>query len=321
MKAQYYERYGRPEEVLELREVPRPIAGPGEVLVRVHATSVQALDWHLVLGEPRIMRLQMGLRPRRHIPGADVAGTVEGVGEGVTRFAVGDVVFGETDGGSLAEYVTASERTLAHKPEGVGFGEAAATPVAGLTALQGLRDWGGFSEGDSVLIIGASGGVGTFAVQIAKSLGAVVTAVCSTHNVETTRSLGAERVIDYTREDFTTGGPYDMILGVAGSTPLLTLRRMLSPQGTYVGIGGGKGGWLDPIPQLLRIKLVSLLGGRRMTFGLARTTSADLEIMAEMLVKGQVRPVIDRNYKLDEGAEAIAYVLEGHARGKVVLTI
>jgi NADPH:quinone reductase-like Zn-dependent oxidoreductase len=322
MKAQWYERYGRPGEVLEAREIEIPQPGPDEVLVAVKASSAQPLDWHLILGEPRIMRLQLGLSPRRHVPGGDVAGTVDAVGRDVTRLEVGDEVFGEVDGGGFAEYVIAKEAHLAHKPESVSFEEAAAVPVAGLTALQGLRDWGGLQPGDDVLVIGASGGVGTYAVQVAKAMGATVTAVCSTHNVGTARSLGADRVIDYTSEDFTaTGERYGLILDIPGGRSLLTMRHMLLPDGVYVQIGGGGGGWLDPLPRLLLVKLMSVLGGRRMTFGLARGNVGDLEVLADWLVGGEVRSVIDRNYKLDEAAEAIDYVLEGHARGKVVVTI
>jgi NADPH:quinone reductase-like Zn-dependent oxidoreductase len=322
MKAQWYQRYGPPKDVLEPREIEIPGPGPGEVLIEVRASSAQALDWHLMLGEPRLLRLQFGLRTRRHVPGGDLAGIVEAVGSGVTRFRVGDEVFGEVDGGGFAEYAVAKEAHLAHKPEGASFEEAAAVPVAGLTALQGLRDWGGLQSGDGVLIIGASGGVGTYAVQIAKAMGATVTAVCSTHNVETAHSLGADRVIDYKRDDFTaTDQRYDLIFDVAGTTGLRRMRRMLRPDGVYVQVGGGRGGWLDPLPRLIRLKMVSLLGGRRMTFGVASSNPADLEVMAGLLASGEVRSVIDRNYKLDEAAEAIDYVLQGHARGKVVVTI
>jgi NADPH:quinone reductase-like Zn-dependent oxidoreductase len=323
MKAQWYDRYGQPSEVLGPKEVEVPQPAADEVLVAVHASSAQPLDWHLILGEPRIMRAQLGLRrPRRHIPGGDISGTVEALGSGVSRFQIGDEVFGEVPGGGFAEYAVAKEGHLAPKPANVSFEEAAAVPVAGLTALQGLRDWGGLESGDNVMIIGASGGVGTFAVQVAKTMGATVTAVCSTPNTETARSLGADRVIDYTTEDFAaTGDRYDLIFDVAGNRGLRTIRRMLNPDGVYVVVGGGKGGWLDPLPRMLLIKAFSVLGGRRMTFGLERSTPEDLQLMADLLETGQVRSVIDRNYKLEEAAGAVEYVLQGHARGKVVITI
>jgi NADPH:quinone reductase-like Zn-dependent oxidoreductase len=322
MKVMWYERYGYPGEVLEPRQVEVPDPGPGEVRIEVRASSVQPLDWHLMTGEPRILRAQMGLRTRRHVPGGDMAGVVDVVGADVTRFQVGDEVFGEVNGGGLGEYVVAKETHLAHMPESASFEDAAALPVAGLTALQGLSDWGGLQPGHRVLVVGASGGVGTYAVQIAKALGARVTAVCSTPNVANTASLGADEVIDYTKDDFTdTGQRYDVILDMPGNRGLLTMRRLLEPGGTYVMIGGPKGRWISPVPTLITIKLVSVFGGRRMTFGLERTSAEDLKQMADWMSTGQVRSVIDRNYKLAEAADAIAYIGEGHARGKVVVTV
>jgi NADPH:quinone reductase-like Zn-dependent oxidoreductase len=323
MRAQWYERYGRPGGVLESRMIERPSPGPGQVLVKVHATSVQPLDWHLMTGEPRVMRVGMGLRrPSRNIPGADVAGTVESIGEGVTRFRVGDEVLGEVGGGGCAEYLAAPERRLVAKPDSVSFEEAAAVPVAGLTALQGLRDWGRQEAGQEVLIIGASGGVGTYAVQVAKALGARVTGVCSPRNVETARDLGADDVIDYTVSDYAaTGRRYDLIFDVAGKKALSALQRLLVPGGTYVGIGGPKGPWVGPLPRVARMKVRSLFASRRMTFGIAAAKQEDLETLADLLGRGVIRSVIDRNYKLDETAAAVEYIGEGHAKGKVVVTI
>ncbi len=323
MKAQWYQRYGRPEEVLELREVPVPVPGPGEALVRVHTASVQPLDWQLIVGEPRVLRLSFGLRTRRHIPGADMAGTVEAVGPGVTRFVPGDSVFGETGGGCLADLVVAPESNLARKPDDIGFPEAAAIPVAGLTALQGLRDSGRIQAGDHVLVVGASGGVGTYAVQIAKALGAVVTAVCSTRNVETAGALGADRVVDYTREDFAAGGDrYDVIFDGPCTRPVLQMRRLLEADGSYVAIGAAtKGRWIAPLPRLARVAAVSALGRRRMTSCMQKCDAADLETMADLMVAGSVTPMIDRNYKLEEAVEALNHIGKGHARGKVVVTI
>lgn len=322
MKAWVYERYGAPEEVLELRQVDVPTPESHQVLIRVHAASVNPLDWHLMTGTPRFARLSFGLfKPKRNIPGADVAGTVESVGEGVTRFQPGDVVFGETVG-SLAEYVVVSEEGLVTKPANTSFEEAAAVPIAGLTAVQGLRDWGKIQPGHEVLIIGASGGVGTFAVQVAKSLGAVVTAVCSTRNVDTARAIGADRVVDYTKQDFIeTGDTYDLIFDGPGNRPLLELKEILSPEGIYVLIGGRKGGWIQPIPRLIWMHVLSLATGFRVANGTAKRVRSDLMVLRELLDMGKVKPVIDRNYKMGEVPQALTYQGTFHARGKIVITV
>lgn len=325
MKAVVYDRYGEPDEVLEMRRVPVPKVGDDEVLVKVHAVAVNPLDWHLHRGKPYFARLSQGLRrPKRSIPGNDVAGTVEAVGEAVTGFRVGDQVFGESpNGGGFAEYVTVSEDGLVTKPERVTFEEAAGVPVAAFTAIQGLRDWGDMRSGDDVLIIGASGGVGTFAVQIAKALGAShVTGVCSTRNVEAARSLGADEVIDYTKADYADGDrTYDLIFDVPGNRRLSVLRPLLKPGGKYVLIGGAKGDWLGPIPRILLMLLASATGYMKSGFGVAERSKEDLLLLAEWLETGAMRSVIDRNYKLEEAADAMTYQGTFHARGKIVLTV
>lgn len=323
MKAWAYERYGRPDEVLELREVNVPAVGDDQVLVRVVAASVNPLDWHWMTGTPRFARLVMGLRrPKRSVPGADLAGIVEAVGKDVTRFQPGDEVFGETVG-ALADYAVVSEVGLVAKPSNLTFEEAAAVPVAALTALQGLRDWGGVKKGDRVMINGASGGVGTFAVQIAKALGAAqVTGVCSTRNTETARELGADSVIDYTREDFTrTGVRYDVVFDGPGNRSLADLRRILAPGAVHVLIGGPKGRWVQPIPVLVKMKLASMFFDFEAANDTAERKLEDLETLREWLESGALRPVIDRNYKLDEVPEALTYQGEFHARGKIVVTV
>lgn len=323
MKAWVYERYGKPDEVLELRDVDVPTIGDDQVLVRVVTASVNPLDWHLMTGTPRFGRLSFGLtKPKRNIPGADVAGTVEAVGRGVKRLKPGDEVFGET-AGTFAEYVAVSEKALALKPANVSFEEAAAVPVAGLTALQGLRDWGKMKAGQKVLINGASGGVGTFAVQIARALGAgEVTGVCSTRNVETAGELGADRVIDYTREDFTkTGERYDLVFDGPGNRSFRDLRDILAPGAVYVLIGGPKGGWIQPIPVLVKMKLLAMFNDFEAANDVAESRLDDLQILADWLQSGQVRSVIDRNYKLDEVPDALTYQGDFHATGKVVVTV
>lgn len=322
MKAIVNERYGSPD-VLELREVPRPVPGEGEVLIRIHAASVNAYDWHLLRAEPFIARFAMGFfKPKHTILGADVAGTVEAVGPNVTRFKPGDDVFGDLSAcgnGGFAEYVTAPAEAMALKPAGLSFEEAAAIPMAALTALQGLRDEGRLQPGQKVLIHGASGGVGTFAVQIAKVLGAEVTAVCSTAKVDQARALGADHVIDYKREDFARNGQqYDLILGVNGDRSLSDYERALTPTGRYVMAGGTN---KQIFQAVLFSSLRSKSGGK--TFGgvSAKPNAADLEVMKEFIDAGRVRPVIDRCYPLAETAEAIRYVDAGHAKGKVIITM
>lgn len=322
MRAVGHDEYGSPD-VLEIRDIPRPVPGHGEVLVRVRAASVQPLDWHLLRGKPYLVRLQYGLRrPKRNIPGADLAGTVEAIGEGVTLWDVGDDVFGEK-GGACAEFVTVAEDLLTAKPAGLSFEEAAAVPVAGFTALQGLRDKGRIRSGQSVLINGASGGVGTFAVQIAKSYGAVVSGVCSGRNVDMVRSLGADHVIDYTREDYTrTGERYDLILDTVGTNSLTANRRALKTTGTYVSVGSTQmGNWIGPLTHVFKIMLASIFGSQQMKPFLARADREDLEYLGKLMEEGKVRSVIDRSYPLAEVPEAIRYVEEGHARGKVVISV
>lgn len=324
MRAMVYERYGRPEEVLELREIPRPSPSDGEVLVRVRASSVQPLDWHLLTGTPYFFRPQFGFpRPRRNVPGADISGVVEEVGAGVTRFAPGDEVFAEIPGKGLAEFAVIPETNLVTNPSNVDFDGAAAIGVAGLTALQGLREWGGMQAGDEVLINGSSGGVGTFAVQIAKALGGTVTAVCSTGNVETARRLGADKVFDYTREDFVAAGDrFDVFFDGVGNRSLHDCIEVLKPGGVYVAVSGPKAPWLGPVPRLLAASLRFRFTDRRLSaFKTAEQNTHDLTSLKELIETGQVTPVIDRRYPLTEAAAALAYVGEGHARGKVIVTI
>jgi NADPH:quinone reductase-like Zn-dependent oxidoreductase len=324
MKALVYERYG-PPDVLELREVDKPVVGDDEVLVRVHATSVNPVDWHTMTGTPYLVRLESGLRkPKREVLGVDFAGTVEAVGRNVQRFQPGDEVFGARDG-AFAEYVCVREdRAVALKPANVTFEQAAAVPVAALSALQGLRDKGQIQQGQKVLINGGSGGVGTFAVQIAKSFGAEVTGVCSTRNVDTVRSIGADHVIDYTQEDFTQGGHrYDLILDIAGNRSWSDYRRVLDEKATVVVVGGPKKGrWIGPLSQVVKLRLSSLGGSRRVVAPfLAKMNKEDLVVLQELLEAGTVTPVIDRQYELSELREALRYLGEGHARGKVVVTV
>jgi NADPH:quinone reductase-like Zn-dependent oxidoreductase len=321
MKAIVHERYGRPG-VLELREVNRTVLGDDEVLVRVHASSVNPVEWYGVTGF-YFARIGTGLRkPKDPAVGADLAGRVEAVGRDVTEFQPGDEVFG-TSGGSWAEYAAARTERLAPKPANLSFEEAAAAPVAGLTALQALRDHGQVQPGQKVLINGASGGVGTFAVQLAKSFGADVTAVCSTGNVEQARSLGADRVVDYTQEDFTKRGErHDLMLDVAGSRSFLACRRVLTPDATVIVIGGRltyRG--LGPLPHIAGTLLKSRGRSQTVKFFVAKITTKDLAFLGELLESGRVRSVIDRTYPLSEAPEALAYLGEGHARGKVIITV
>jgi NADPH:quinone reductase-like Zn-dependent oxidoreductase len=314
------ERYGRPE-VLALRDLPPPEPADDQVLLRVRASSVNPADWYAITG---FLPARMGngwRRPDSVAVGGDVAGVVESVGTAVTTFRPGDEVFG-TATGAWAELACALASRLAPKPPGISFADAAAVPVAGCTALQALRDHGRVERGRNVLVNGASGGVGTYAVQLAKTLGADVTAVCSTANVELARSLGADRVVDYTREDFTRiGETHDVVIDVAGSRRLGALRRVLTPDGTVVVVGGRmtyRG--LGPLPHIGATLAASKL--RRMTvrFFVAKIEPADLEYLASLLEAGTIRSVIDRTYPLEQAPAALAYLGEGHARGKVVLT-
>jgi len=323
MKAIIRTRYGSPD-VLELAEVETPAPKDDEVLIRVHAASVNAADWHLLTADIPLIRL-MGegfIRPRVRILGADVAGRVEKVGGGVKALKPGDDVFGDLAGcgwGAFAEYACAREDVLALKPAGVTFEEAAAVPLAAVTALQGLRDTGRIRPGQRAAIYGASGGVGTFAVQIAKSLGAEVTAVCSSKNLETARRIGADHVIDYTREDFATGGRrYHLILACNGSHPIRYYTRALEPGGIYVMSGGSASQIFQAI---ILGPVVSRKGVREVRALSASSNPKDLATVKELLEAGAIKPVIDRRFPLSQAAEAFLYLGEGHARWKVVMTI
>jgi NADPH:quinone reductase-like Zn-dependent oxidoreductase len=322
MKAIAYRRFGSPD-VLELREIDEPQAGDGQVLVRVRAASVNPADWYLMAGIPVLARPQMGLRrPRTGRLGVDLAGVVTAVGGGVTRFKPGDEVFG-AGAGTLAESVAVAEDALVAKPARLSFEQAAAVPVAALTALQGLRDKGRLQPGQQVLVNGASGGVGTFAVQLAKALGAEVTGVCSTRNLEMVGSLGADRVVDYTREDFTrTDRRYDLLLDVAGSRPWSACRRVLAPRGRLVLVGAPKGSrLLGPLRHIVGVRLASLRGSQKVVFFISKAITQDLEALRELLEAGTVTPVVERSYPLGEAAHALRYLGEGHARGKLVVTV
>ena len=322
MKAVVRTRYGSPD-VLELRELDTPVPADDEVLVRVRAASVNRADWYSLTGRPWIARPMSGLRrPKSDRLGTDFAGTVEAVGRDVTTFRPGDEVFGGRDG-ALAEYVCVrEERAIAPKPANVTFEQAGAVGVAGLTALQGLRDKGGLEAGERVLVNGASGGVGTFAVQVAKALGAEVTGVCSPENVELVRSLGADHVVDYTRDDFTRGERrYDLVFDVAGSRPWSQLKRVLEPEGAIVLVGGPISNRLfGPLGHVVKISLATMRGSRSSVFFIAKFDKADLEDLCRLLAEGKLTPVVDRQYDLSEIADAFRYMGEGHAHAKVVVT-
>jgi len=320
MKSIVVSKYGSPD-VLELEAVEKPDVADDSALVRVRAASINPADWYGVAG-PLIVRPSTGLlKPRTDRTGIDFAGTVEAVGRNVTHIQPGDEVFGARSG-ALAEYVTVRDAVVP-KPANISFEEAAAVPVAAITALQGLRDKGGLEPGQKVLINGASGGVGTFAVQIAKALGAEVTGVCSTRNVELVRSLGADHVIDYTQEDFTRSGRrYDLLLDIAGSKSWSACRRVLAPDATLVIVGAHRRNrLLGPIGHIVRLRLASLRGSQKAVFFIAKTNRADMELLRGLLEAGQVKPVVDRRYELSETADAFRYLGEGHARGKVVVTV
>jgi NADPH:quinone reductase-like Zn-dependent oxidoreductase len=319
MKAIVSTQYGSPE-VMKLGEVDKPEVTDDGVLVRVRATSVNPYDWHSLRGQPYIMRIGGGLRrPKQTVLGIDVAGIVEAVGKNVTDLQPGDEVFGVRSG-AFAEYV--SGRNFVPKPVGLTFEQAAAVPVAGLTALQGLRDKGAIQPGQRVLIYGAGGGVGSFAVQIAKALGADVTGVTTTSNVDMVRSMGADRVIDYTRDDFTRGGQrYDVILDIGAKRPLWKYRRVLAPNGTLVLVGGSAGRWIGPVARALGALVLSRFVSQRLRPFLSDVNKHDLLTLKDLIEAGKVRPVIDRTYPLSETAEAIRYLEAGNARGKVVITL
>jgi len=321
MKAIVYHNYGSPD-VLKCEEIEKPTAGDDEVLVRVRAASVNPLDWHYMRGAPYIVRTQSGLRkPKATRLGRDVAGQVEAVGRNVTQFQPGDEVFG-AGRGALAEYVCAREKALALKPAHLTFEQAAAVPVAAITALQGLRDKGRIQPGQKVLINGAAGGVGTFAVQIAKSFGADVTGVCSTRNVDLVRSLGADQVIDYTREDFTQSGQrYDLLFDCMGNHSLSACGRAMSPRGICVAVGGPTSSSIVLLADMLKALLWSKFGSQKVVSFIASINKDDLVVLKELMEAKKVTPIIDRRYTLSEVPEAIRYLEEGHARGKVVITV
>jgi NADPH:quinone reductase-like Zn-dependent oxidoreductase len=319
MKAIVSTEYGSPD-VMTLREIDQPEVTDDGVLVRVRATSVNAHDWHSLWGQPYVMRMGEGLRrPKRTVLGIDAAGIVEAVGRNVTDLQPGDEVFGVRSG-AFAEYV--SGRNFVPKPVGLTFEQAAAVPVAGLTALQGLRDEGALRPGQHVLIYGAGGGVGTFAVQIAKALGADVTGVTSTSNVDMVRSIGADQVIDYTRDDFTRSGQrYDLILDIGAKRPLWKYRRVLAPGGTLVLVGGSAGRWIGPVARALGALVLSRFVSQTLRPFLSDVNKDDLLTLKKLIEAGKVTPVIDRTYPLSETAQAIRYLEAGHARGKVVITV
>jgi len=319
MKAIVYKEYG-PPDVLQLKEVEKPAPKEDEVLVKVHAASINYSDWHILRGDLLLRLMGNGLlKPKHKILGDDIAGRVEAVGVNVKQFQPGDEVFGISNFGAFAEYVSVHENALALKPASMTFEEAAAVPVAGITALQGLRDHGQIQPGQKVLINGASGGVGTFAVQIAKSFGAEVTGVCSTRKLDMLRSIGADVVIDYTKEDFTQNGPrYDLIFAVGGYRSIFDYKLALSPEGIYVCAGGSSAQYFQG---LLLGPLISMVGRKKLGSMYANPNQKDYVFLIELLEAGKVVPVIDRRYPLSEVPEALRYYGEGHTRGKVVITV
>lgn len=325
MKAIVYHEFGSPD-VLRLEEVDKPIPLDNQLLIQVRAVSINPLDWHYMEGTPYLGRLpEFGmLKPKTGRLGVDYAGTVEAVGKNITEYKAGDEVFGNRFG-AFAEYVVASDKGLALKPASLSFEQAASLPVAGLTALQGLRDYGKIQPGQKVLINGASGGVGTFAVQIAKTFGAEVTGVCSGRNAELVRSLGADHVIDYTKEDFSKRAErYDVIIDNVGNQPLSGFRGVLLPTGKYIAIGGGgvnDSRWTGPLSGLIKMVILKPFVTQEMRMMLAEVNRKDLSVLAELTGSGKVKPVIDRTYTLSQLPEAMRYLEEGHARGKVVLTV
>ena len=321
MKAIVFHNYGSPD-VLRYEDVEEPTAGDDQVLIKVRAASVNPFDWHCMRGTPYVMRIRGGLRkPKAARLGVDVAGQVEAVGRNVAQFKPGDEVFGACRG-AFAEYACIPESALVIKPDNVTFEQAASVPVAAFTALQGLRDKGHLQPGQKVLINGASGGVGTFAVQIAKWFGADVTAVCSTGNVEMVRSIGADRVIDYTQQDFTRSGQrYDLIFDAVGNHSLLAGRRVLGSKGIYIVVSGPDGRWIGPLARFIEALVFSPFVSQNLVPFMAKRNKEDLTTMCELMETGKVTPVIGKRYRLSEAAEAIRYLETGHARGKVVVTV
>jgi NADPH:quinone reductase-like Zn-dependent oxidoreductase len=328
MKAIRYYAYGSPD-VLKFEDVDLPTVSDNDVLVRVRAASLNSGDWHFMRGAPYIFRAQIGLsRPKAHGLGSDFAGQVEAVGKNVTELQPGDEVFGYAGsasgaGGTLAEYISLPQTAaVLRKPANLTFEQAASVPGAALTALQALRDKSRIQPGRTLLINGAAGGVGTFAVQIAKSLGAEVTGVCSTRNLEMVRSIGADEVVDHTKEDFTRSGHhYDVILDNVGNRPLSDCRRALTPTGTFIPNSGSGGRWAGPMVRILTARLLSLFVRQSVASFVAHANRDDLAILHELLETGKITPVIDRTYPLSDTADAIAYLEEGHAQGKVVITM
>ena len=319
MKAIVYTEYGSPD-VLQFKDVEKPTPKDDEVLIKVHAASVNAYDWHFLTADIFLIRLMGGgvLKPKYTRLGADIAGRIEAVGRNVKQFQPDDEVFGMVKGG-FAEYACAPENALALKPVNLSFEEAAAVPMAAVTALQGLRDEGQIQAGQKVLINGASGGVGTFAVQIAKSFGAEVTAVCSTRNLDQARSIGADHIIDYTKEDFTKNGQqYDLVFAANGYHSLSAYKRALTPKGIYIMAGGSMA---QIFQSMLMGSMMSETGGRKMAGVSAKRNQKDLAFLKELVEAGKVVPVIDRRYPLSEAAEALRYLGAGHAKGKVVITV
>ena len=323
MKAIVQDAYGS-ADVLELRDIDKPEVGDNEVLVRVHAAGVDRGVWHLMTGQAYLIRFAgYGVRrPKNPVRGREVAGRVEAIGKDVTRFQPGDEVMG-TGEGSFAEYARAREDKLAPKPTNLTFEQAAAVPISASTALQAVRDKGQVQPGQKVLIIGASGGVGTFAVQLAKAFGADVTGVCSTAKVDLVRSIGADYVIDYTREDFAgTGQRYDLILDIGGNRSISHLRRALSPEGTLVLVGGEGGGrWIGGMERQVWALAISPFVRQKLKMFVAREHYEELQVLSELIEAGKITPVIDRTYPLSQAADAIRYLEKGHARGKVVITV
>jgi NADPH:quinone reductase-like Zn-dependent oxidoreductase len=325
MKAIVQDAYGS-ADLLHLRDIDRPPIGDDEVLVQVRAAGVDPGVWHLMTGEPYLVRaMGFGLRrPKVAVRGRDVAGVVAAVGARVTRFRPGDEVYGTCESGSFAEYAAAPEKRLASKPANVSFEQAAVTPISGVTALQGLRDCGRVQPGHRVMVIGAAGGVGSFAVQIAKAFGAKVTGVCGTAKADLVRSLGADDVIDYTHDEIDRDGArYDVVVDTAGNRPLSLLRRAMTPHGTLVLVGGERGGGrvLGGFDRQLRAPLVSMFVGQRLRGLIAKERAEDLATIAGLIESGAVTPVIDRTFALADAPDAIRYLAEGHAAGKVVVTV
>jgi NADPH:quinone reductase-like Zn-dependent oxidoreductase len=323
MQAIVYRQYGSPD-VLKLEDVAKPTPAHNELLIKVRAASVNPLDWHFMRGTPYVMRMQVGMgRPKFARLGVDFSGTVEAVGKDIKLFKIGDEIFGTADG-ALAEYVTSTEVGLALKPANMTFQQAASVPIAGLTALQGLRDQGNIQPGQRVLINGASGGVGTFAVQIAKSLGAEVTGVCSTGNVEMVRSIGADHVIDYTKEDYTKGTQrYDVIFDTVGNHALLDHRQVLGPHGILIIVGAPSDDpWIGPLARFLKAFVISPFVSQKFVSFLADPNKTDdLSTLRELMLAGRLVPVIDRQYSLSEVPAAMRYLEKGHARGKLVISL